>query len=867
MLDSIEGIKNGAKFYKADLHIHTPVSSDYKEKNTTAHQIVQSAIQKGLDLIAITDHNTVAMCYDVIKVAKKSKLVVLPGVEISAQGGKEGIHILALFDCETTKDRIVDMLSRIGITSEKRGKQEALAEISAMEVFNEIQKAGGIAIAAHADQTKGIINDLRGQQRLGIIQSKQLQGLEIVHPKTAQFFDGKDPNYKRRLPCIQSSDAHSLSEIGQRTARLKMDKPCLEGIRQALADQESRIRFDEKEKLRTYPYILGMVVKGGFLDGQIIHFNKNLNCLIGGRGTGKSTIIELIRFCLDALPTIETFRERRLEMINNVLSYGGEVTVFIQISDGEIFKVQRQIGSDPHVYSSENKEINIVPNSLFRIVGYGETEIEEISYDTSAQLALIDKFSEGLEELKKMESDLRKDLQRNSEAITSYKEKISDIERKLTDLPSIREKLSILNKHNFDTKLEKQRKRMEEKSLMRKIVGTCQFLSEETETSAILSEMEQLLKELPDPKTLEEMPNKKILEKAVSQIRSLHSCLSLQFESERKNILTTSDKIEALSKQLESKHETQEKSTLELLKKLEAEGESEAAQIYLQLQQTKRELEELRPQESTLRRKLAGLEKKRSGFLMRLKQTRDKIFEKRQQCTKTLSEKLMPRIKIEVEKGKDVTEYYNKLKQALTGSRVYSADIEKIVNAINPFSLFEIVKEKRKEEFTKIGLTEHWAEVIVNYEPLREKLYEVQHAPLSDLPRISLEVGGKDKPLNGISLGQKCTTLLSLIMLETELPLIVDTPEEGLDNIFVFDSIVKNLREIKERRQLILATHNANIPVSGDSELIICLESDGTKGWISCKGSIDEKEIKEKVQQVLEGGKEAFIIRKTKYGY
>jgi ABC-type Mn2+/Zn2+ transport system ATPase subunit len=144
---------------------------------------------------------------------------------------------------------------------------------------------------------------------------------------------------------------------------------------------------------------------------------------------------------------------------------------------------------------------------------------------------------------------------------------------------------------------------------------------------------------------------------------------------------------------------------------------------------------------------------------------------------------------------------------------------------------------------------------------------EIEQTALPDLTCIYLDVGGNKKSLDEVSLGQKCTTLLSLIMLDSEFPLVLDTPEEGLDNMFVFDSVVKNLRAIKEKRQVVIATHNANIPVSGDSELIICLESDGKHGRTSCKGSIDEQQMKERVQEVLEGGKDAFALRKKKYGY
>lgn len=867
MFNKITQTKNGARFYRVDLHIHTPASLDYKEKDVTAEKIVEKATRCKLNLIAITDHNTADKCYDVIEAAKGSQLVVLPGVEISVQGGKRGIHLLSIFDQDTPKNRIADLLARIGITSDKRGKQDALAQESIMKVLEEIQATGGIAIAAHADLTQGLVSDIRGQQRIAIVNNEKLCGMEIVNKETRQFFDGTDPNYRRKLPCIQCSDAHSLSEIGRRVTRLKMDKPCLEGVRQAFLDQESRIRLDDEASLCPYPYIIGMTVTGGFLDNQIIHFNKNLNCLIGGRGTGKSTVIELIRFCLDALPKSKAFLDRRLDMIKHVLAEG-EVTVFIETKEGATYEIKRKFGDSPHVYTMDNKEISISPSSLFPIVGYGETEIEQISYDTCSQLALIDQFSDGLIDLKEAEEDLHQKLQKNAESVLTDQKKIQDMKQKLADLPSINEKLKVLQKHDFDTRLEKQRKRGEEKSLIKKIEDACSDVSEETTNSTMANEVSQVLNELPSDEALDQMPNKRIVKKAIGHFRRLHTHVAAQSDSEKRYVSTIIKKIEKISGELQTKHRTQERKTLELFQELEAEGEGEAARIYLELQEKRQELEGLQSHVSKLERHLNSSKKKRTKMLKQLEEKRRKIFRKRKECAQSLSERLGPKITIEIEHGGNTEKYCNALREALKGSRVYSRDIEKIVHEISPFEFCEIIEEKRDMDLiNKADIADHWAQVIIHYEPLAEKLYEIQQVPLPDMPQILLEIGGKQKSPNSMSLGQRCTTLLSLIMLESELPLIIDTPEGGLDNIFVFDSVVQNLRTIKERRQIFLATHNANIPVSGDSELIVCLDSDGKKGWVSCGGSIDEEEMKERVQQVLEGGKEAFMIRKRKYGY
>ena len=149
MSSSNSAVIKGAKFYKVDLHVHTSASLDYKEQNVNAELIIRTVLEKKIDLIAITDHNTVSGYKSIVEKANGTGIVVLPGVEITVAAGTQGIHILAIFDRNTPEQSISDMLVRIGIDSNKQGKQEALSTVTIPEVFNEIVKAGGIAIAAH----------------------------------------------------------------------------------------------------------------------------------------------------------------------------------------------------------------------------------------------------------------------------------------------------------------------------------------------------------------------------------------------------------------------------------------------------------------------------------------------------------------------------------------------------------------------------------------------------------------------------------------------------------------------------------------------------------------------------------------------
>ena len=828
---------------------------------------MQEAINKKLEVIAITDHNTVSKCYEVIEKAKGSGLVVLPGVEITAMGGKGSVHILAIFDCGTRQETIHDMLVKIGIDSQKHGKAEAITDQSVPIVFKEIDDAGGVAIAAHVDETSGIICDCRGQQRMTYVMDKNLTALEYVQSGTPAFFDGNDPNYPRKLPCIQSSDAHSLQEIGRRLTHLKMDKPCLEGLRQAFLDPGSRIRTEPNDCLSSYSFISSVSVNGGFLDGQEIDFNENLNTLIGGRGSGKTTTIELIRFCLGYPSKVETLAARNAKMVGDVLREG-QVTVTVNTKFGTTFKVQRKCGEHPVVYDAKGELVNTSPSALVQLICFGEGEIEFISFDPASQLALVDKFTNGADKFAEEEQKVLRQLNENSTAIDANDAELAALDSQCAEFNSVKLKLAELENMNFGNEIVQKKQRADEMYLLKKLKDASDGLSlRMNEFSTACREFFQVTHELPSDEMVLKLPNQDIVKQGIVDFNEISAHVSQNTEAELKFIETKKTLIESAISTLEARHNEQEKGVVELFKQLEALGQSDAARYYLDLQGKKTTLESVPGKIELVKFKISRLKENRTSLLTELKNMRKQHFIVRQECAKTLSLKLGSKICVEIIQGGDTANYNNSLAKALKQSHVQAKDIEKIVLSINPFELSEIIRKKDKQRLLNLNITDHCAEVILSYQPLIQKLYALEEVSLPDLALITLIVGGKKKTLDSVSLGQKCTTLLSLIMLDSEAPLILDTPEEGLDNMFVFDSVVKNLRAIKEKRQVIIATHNANIPVSGDAELIVSLDSDGLRGYTTCFGSIDEADMKVWVQQILEGGKEAFELRQKKYGY
>ena len=153
-----------------------------------------------------------------------------------------------------------------------------------------------------------------------------------------------------------------------------------------------------------------------------------------------------------------------------------------------------------------------------------------------------------------------------------------------------------------------------------------------------------------------------------------------------------------------------------------------------------------------------------------------------------------------------------------------------------------------------------------------ERILKLESIEIENIIDIQLNVGSdkdtKFRSLNNLSKGQQCTAILNLLTLSNNDPLLVDQPEDNLDNSFITNNLVENIRKLKINRQFIFATHNANIPVFGDAELIVTMENKNGQGSINNEnlGSIDNTLVRNSVIQILEGGDAAFKMRKNKYG-
>lgn len=225
--------------------MHTPKSMCYSEQSSTPEQIVDAALATGLEIIAITDHNTVEAIGDIRQVAGRKGLLVFPGIELSAKGG----HVIALFELDTPVERLQDFLDYVGIAREGWGDAATTAGSGIEEVFQKIEERGGIAIAAHIERWPSGFLETNEPRRvkMRIHSNKYLSALEITVPQSKNLWNtGQVRGYPKKYACIQGSDAHALNEIGRRPVYIQMERVGLAALRSAFLDYEAKIVFPDE---------------------------------------------------------------------------------------------------------------------------------------------------------------------------------------------------------------------------------------------------------------------------------------------------------------------------------------------------------------------------------------------------------------------------------------------------------------------------------------------------------------------------------------------------------------------------------------------------------------------------------------------
>ena len=704
-----------------------------------------------------------------------------------------------------------------------------------------------------------------------------------------------------QLQGLSTVNAGRLS-IGAHATHIKLSHLSVEALRQAFVDFDSRIRLEGEHREERYPRLMGIAIEGGFLSGKpnpevegsgpfLLRFNPNLNTVIGGRGAGKSALLEAVRYVFDVPPRTDETARQADEIISATLPPGARITVFYELADGAQYKITRVKGGETEVYdmlTSERKSIH--PSALLPsgspLEVYGQKEIFEISKDVQFQLNLLDTYvDDALRDIRREESDLARWLEANAADTLRLEDEVAQARQRLQELEAVRVELERMERQEAIPRLERKKKAEREKSLLDTAERAVNDLL--TSIERFRSDRDPLRSALPENLDVDNLPHAELMgrqssllsqmdDDCESTLRNLADGLRVVWESGHAERQTWLADYQA------TQHEYQE-----LQREL---GQDFSAERYFSLQ-TK--LQTLAGIERELQRRQQRLDelrterRERRHSLRYLRRTRE--FRVRAEKALQLTDALRGMVRVQLMREGNREAYRQKLNELLAGRRINREVFERLANARLPnlhsdspgpytdaIHLADAIRYERSNPDDNHSLLAAIYDISKAY---RERLagveddilYQLETYRIPDRPDIALQIGEEYRSLQpplgqpGLSTGQKCTAILSIILVERDAPLVIDQPEDDLDNEFIFRQIVQTLRREKARRQFIVATHNANIPVTGDAELIVVMQANEKHGWVERVGSIDDPHMREPVENILEGGHKAFEMRQKKY--
>ena len=887
----------GAVFHRCALQVNPHhYGGTYRGQAATgdvamhARTIVDKAVALGISVLAVTDHNDVSGVPAFRAATAGRALHVFPGFELSSS---EGVHVLCLYPPDSDQDQLGRYLGAFGITDPNPSSD--LSPMALADILEKVREQGGVTVAAHVTSDQGgMLKALKGQARIRAWRSEHLLAVQIpglvddLPPDLRQIVENRNPDYRRSdapeeklaIATVNARDIVEPDDLEDRAATcwIKMSEVGIEGLRQAFLDPGSRIRLNPKEgKLEPEEHaeLLALAWEGGFLDGVEVGFNPNLNVLVGGRGTGKSTIVESIRAVLGLDAGGGEAQKAHDGIVRHVLRNGTKVSLRVRSHRPAIreYRIERTIPNPPLVKDDVGEVSSLAPADVLpRIEVFGQHEISELTRSPEKLTRLLDRFVKRDDALPRRKTALERELARNRRSIVETRIEWEKNEERLAALPGLEETLVRFKEAGLEERLKERSLLVREEQV---------FTSIPDRLAAFRECLESLKNELPvdrtflSAKALEELPARETLGRLNSVFERLDTDLAAIVQSLEAALQRSEQGVHDVRTLWESRKQEVQAAYEKILRELQksrVDGEE-----FIRLRRQIEALRPLRESQASLRRVQKEHSDRRRGLLADWEDLKGESFRHLDRAARKVNRQLRDRVQIEVTAAGDREPLFKILRDDVGGR------LSEAINALRgarDLSLTHFVAacragaQKVVESFG--GIPDKQAESLAHADA--EVLMRIEELDLPPTTAIRLNTAPLGEPpswqtLDELSTGQKATAVLLLLLLESDAPLIVDQPEDDLDNRFITEGVVPRMRAEKQRRQFVFSTHNANIPVLGDAELIVGLTASGEAERGHARivpehvGSIDDRPVRELVEEILEGGKDAFERRRRKYGF
>jgi hypothetical protein len=883
-----------------------------------------------------------------------NELIVLPGIELAGSAAGN-LPLLAIFPPDITADELAawlesDLQLPPAVRFDSHGKPVP-TPLEPDQLLAAIECKGGLAIAAprpggQSQAERKALREILGDTRLaGLdLSGRSLaafrRDLPGVHELAIGARVADDRQRKHPLALVSFSGAREPGDLGRCYTYLKSDDIGFRPLCQGMRDPEVRLRLSNEADIDlTDPlgFLWGPVQpehwladltirapRGGFLRDLRLAFNPNYNCLIGGRGAGKSSVIELIRYIWETQPLR---KEDTNNFVNVFLPLEAEAILDVQTPRGRYRLVRRRDSpTQVHRIDDDGKltRLEVRPHQLFSLAVYGQKEILYTSQDVRSQLDLLDRLvgPTNIDSLKGAASSLAIDLRPNGATILALTRQVHQAEMALEAQGAIEEQLAKYV-HSGLSQLSEQKR----------------LIDREEQAWAIASDQLQNLQNgVRDMRRRSDLELGFLGEKEVIGLPDRDLLLRLRDALERGTVDTARalDAVEATLSSCENNVRALRTEWEDRRQAFASRYREALSRVPGLTPETVLGLERQRAQLETTARLLTGTRAERKIVLQgrrvllhRLTDNAEQQYRVRAAEALRLSKRLR-RVYVDVQRGGDVDALLEFLHEHLRGSDLRSDDYRALACVARPnlarlLAYFERADPELPpedwiyQEYLPDGFDGSLGELgrICGQREDRlrrlagslglEKRLELDSYQVPDLVTIRIDISPPDQYAEsrsdtlfttsqgasaadrehddwpilgqalgaGVSVGQGCTAILSMILLESKDPLLIDQPEDDLDNRFIFDGVVRTLRRMRGSRQILFATHNPNLPVGGDAEQIVALAAERDpelgpsqlRSRVVANGFIDVGQVRDQVKLVLEGGDAAFEQRRRRYGF
>lgn len=867
--------KYGATWVRADFHLHTNADAEFKyaeDKNYYYSNYVNGLKAAGIRVGVITNHNK--FFFDEFKslrkTAKGKDILMLPGVELSVNDGSNGVHTLIVFSdqwLEKGNDYISPFITAMfpGKAESEYQNENGRSDKNILQVVEELEKTGRdyFLIFAHVEQKNGLWSEMGGG-KLGDFKDKRY---DTVRKRTLGFQKVRTHN-KSDAVCrakvkgqlgnwypaeVEGSDCKSISEIGNgEKCFLKLGAFSFDAIKFALIDKNSRVSTEPVQ--HKHSHIRSIRFTGGTWNDQELHFSPELNTLIGIRGSGKSSVLEVLRYALDISFGEKTGDQKyKQELVGFTLGSGGKVEIDAIDRYGQQYTIRRvwkEPCSEVLVDGQLQPGVSIRETVLRKPIYFGQKDLS--STGEGFEKDLVDKLlGSKLDDVRRNIS-LQKD--RVVEAVDRL-QKVLNVQDQIIEQKTIKQdtehRLKFYSDHGVEDKLQKRLDFDNDVRIMNKGIQL---------TNNFVSDLESLLAQHEDDlrnfRGHQSKHNSELFEKFYQQYESYISFIDvtkkwLNEEKVTKQALFVSQEelVKVRKGMVEEFAETERK----LAEELKSSGfQNISSDEFL-----------------TLKKKIATA----TQFIS--------VLVKQGDQKKSLQNALL----IDLQKlNKLWLEEFNLIK----------AELDKVGSGSSSISITSGYKEDKTaflafmkdmfkgsgiREMTYQGIVDQYVDFVAIYKNFEnaQTLFGSNPQTLTELFVKNLKslltyqtpnkftILYRKKELQHHSLGQRASALILFILSQKENDvIIIDQPEDDLDNQTIYEDVIKLVREMKSEVQFIFATHNPNIPVLGDAELVHACSFTDDKETV-CSGSVDNHETQKAIINIMEGGKEAFERRKEIY--